>query len=195
MFLSGMIVRRISQIIIVSTEIIALLAFAMLANTSLVFAASPHFIGTPTITKNPNFSLTSNFKAAGLANVVSNVFLSSFGGGNRSSFGGTAELQCVNPGGNNPPPKQVTFGPLQGQVASIQPRDGQITGTVTLGPPPLPSASQICPNPNWSILLLSVTYFNVVLHIQQSGVDILTFNFGNVDPEVLAVPVGVVSSQ
>jgi len=62
--------------------------------------------------------LTANFKAAGLANIVTGAFL--------ASSGGTAELQCVNPGGNNPPPKKVDFGPLQGQTKEIQPRNGQI---------------------------------------------------------------------
>lgn len=155
------------------------LALVIIAAPSLAFAASPHFIGTPTITKNPNGSLTATFKAAGLANVVTGAFL--------SSSGGTAVLQCVNPGGNNPPPKQVSFGPLQGQITTIQPNNGQITASATIGPPPLPSASQICPNPNWNVLLLHITYFNVVLHIQQNGVDILTFSFGTVDPAVLAV--------
>jgi hypothetical protein len=93
-------------------------------------------------------------------------------------------LQCVNPGGNSPAPKQVTFGPLQGQGTVIQPNSGQITARASIGPPPLPSVSQICPNPNWSVLLLMITYDNVVLHIQQQGVDILTFNFGNVDPKL-----------
>lgn len=148
----------------------ALLLFA----APTIALASPHFIGTPTIVKNPNGSLTSTFKAAGLANVVTGAFL--------SSSGGTAVLQCVNPGGNNPPPKSVDFGPLQGQTTNIQPRNGQITASPSIGPPPLPSASQICPNPNWAVQLVSLTYENVVLHIQQNGVDILTFNFGDVDP-------------
>src|SRR5919198_1655891 len=99
----------------------------------IALAASPHFIGTPTITKNSDFSLTSHFKAAGLANIVTGAFL--------TTSGGTALLQCVNPGGNNPPPKEVSFGPLQGQTTFIQPNNGQITATVTIGPPPLPSAS------------------------------------------------------
>jgi hypothetical protein len=174
-----------SQTITVSSAT-TLLAFAMIAAPSLAFAASAHFIGTPTITKNPNASLTATFKAAGLANVVTGAFL--------TSSGGTAVVQCVNPGGNNPPPKQVSFGPLQGQLTTIQPRNGQITASATIGPPPLPSASQICPNPNWNVQLVSVTYDNVVLHIQQNGGDILTFNFGNVDPEV-AVATAVVSRQ
>jgi hypothetical protein len=146
------------------------LAFAMIAAPSLAFAASPHFIGTQTITHNTNFSLTANFKAAGLANIVSQAFL--------SSSGGTANLQCVNPGGSSPAPKQVSFGPLQGQITVIQPNNGQITASPSIGPPALPSASQICPNPNWHVAILSITYDNVVLHIQQNNVDILTHNYG-----------------
>jgi hypothetical protein len=148
------------------------LLLAITISTSLVavpvLAASPLFIGTSRILKNADFSLTANFKAAGLANIVSQAFL--------SSSGGTANLQCFNPGGNNPPPKRVDFGPLQGQNTTIQPKNGQITASATIGPP---SASEICPNKNWDI---GMTYFNVVLHIQQQGSDILTSNFGSVDP-------------
>lgn len=161
------------------TYAIAVAALGLALSSSYItsaLAASPHFIGTPRIVKNPNGSLTANFKAAGLANIVTGAFL--------TSSGGTATLQCVNPGGNSPAPKKVTFGPLQGQTTQIQPNNGQITASATIGPPPLPSASQICPNPNWSVRLVSITYFNVVLHIQQNGADILTFNFGNVDPEL-----------
>jgi hypothetical protein len=123
--------------------------------------------------------LTANFKAAGLANIVTGAFL--------TSSGGTAELQSVNPGGgnNNPPLKKVDFGPLQGQTKEIQPRNGQIiTSCMTIGPPPpLPSAEEICPNPNWTaVAIVSTTYNDVVLHIQQDSTDTLTINFGNVDP-------------
>ncbi|MGA7900796.1 MAG: hypothetical protein WCA39_18270 [Nitrososphaeraceae archaeon] len=40
---------------------------------------------------------------------------------------------------------------------------------------------QGCPNPNWSIALLHITFTNVVLHLVQNGFEVLTFNFGNVD--------------
>ena len=151
-------------------------AFLILVITTapLALGQSPHFIGTPRITKNSDASLTASFRAAGLGNVVSNVFL--------STFGGSAVLQCVNPGGNSPPPQQVTFGPLQGLAVTVQPRNGQITASPTIGPPALPSSAELCPNPNWSVAIVSLTYFDVVLHIQQQGFDILTFNFGNVDP-------------
>lgn len=154
--------------------VVTIVIVLTLVTSSIVLAASPHFIGRPQIVKNPNASLTANFKAAGLANIVTQAFL--------SSNGGTALLQCVNPAGNSPPPKQVPFGPLVGFVTTVTPRNGQITASAGIGPPPLPSASQICPNPNWSVQLIQLTYFNVVLHIQQNAVDILTFNFGNVDP-------------
>ena len=128
-----------------------------------MLAANPHFIGTPTVVKNPDFTVTTNFKAAGLGNVVSQAFL--------SSSGGIAVVHCVNPGGNSPPPQQVSFGPLQGRVVTIQPRNGQITASPTIGPPSLPSPSETCPNPNWIVQLVSLTYSNVVLHIQQQGFD------------------------
>jgi hypothetical protein len=186
MFFCDLAMRVNSQTITVSATT-TLLAFAMIAAPSLAFAASAHFIGTPTITKNPNASLTTVFKVAGLGNVVSGAFL--------TSSGGTAVLQCVNPGGNNPPPKQVSFGPTQGQTTFIPPSNGQITASASIGPPPLPSSSQICPNPSWSVRLISITYDNVVLHIQQNGQDILTFNFGNVDPELAVAAVVVVGRQ
>jgi hypothetical protein len=149
-------------------------AMLLLASSSAAYAANPHFVRGPTIVKNPDLSLTASFKAAGLGNTITDVFL--------TSSGGVADLQCVNPGGNNPPPKRVEFGPLQGETVSIHPRNGQITASATIGPPPLPGASEICPNPNWSVTVLSLTYFDVELHIQQGGVDVLTHDFGDVDP-------------
>src|SRR6266571_1057747 len=102
---------------ILGTLLLSLLAMASL--TAPALAASPHFIGTPTITKNANGSLTASFKAAGLGNLATDVFL--------SSTGGTAVLQCLNPGGNDPPPKLVSFGPLESHVVTVDPRNGQVT--------------------------------------------------------------------
>ena len=95
----------------------------------MIAIASKQNTQAPTITKNLNFSLTGNFKVAGLANIVTAAFL--------TSSEGTAELQCVNAGGNNNPPlKKVDFGPLQGQTKEIQPCNGQIitSYSVTIGP-------------------------------------------------------------
>ncbi len=48
-----------------------------------------------------------------------------------------------------------------------------------------PAGSE-CPPRNgstqWSVQLTSLTYNGVILHIQQSGADVLTANLGNIDP-------------
>jgi hypothetical protein len=133
----------------------------------LAYAASPHLVGDQTLTKNTNFSLSLQFKAAGLANVVTRAFLSS------SDVSGT--LQCVNPAGHSPAPKAFDFGPLTGQATDFTPRNGQITTTVTIGPPPLPSPADFCPagaNTQWTIVIKSLTYHDVTLHLEQNGVSV-----------------------
>ena len=142
----------------------------------LALAASPHFIGTPTVTKSDSGALTVSFKAAGLANDPTGAFL--------TARQVTVELQCVNPGGNNPPPKTATFGPQTGPTTQITPRNGQITASATLNPPTQEQLEEAadCPNPNWTVDTLSITYTDVTLHIQQDGVDILTRDFGTIDP-------------
>ncbi|MGB7634650.1 MAG: hypothetical protein WBL68_13070 [Nitrososphaeraceae archaeon] len=72
---------------------------------------------------------------------------------------------------------------LEWQITFVQPSNGQITAPATIGPTPLPSTS-IYPNPNWNVAILTIIYFNVILHVQQGGIDILTFNFGTVDPVI-----------
>ena len=138
-------------------------------------AGSPHFIGTPSCTKNADFSLTCSGKAAGLGNSPTGAFLTS------SDVSGT--IQCQNNGGNFPPPKQFDFGPLTGPTQPITVHNGQITFSPSIGPPPLPSASDFCPSgKTWRVVILSLTYNGVVLHIQQNGADLLTYDFGNIDP-------------
>jgi hypothetical protein len=150
--------------VIVPTAIVA--AALMLMTPMLAAAQNPHFVRGPTLSENTrDFSLTVNFKAAGLGNEATDVFL--------TSSGGSAELQCVNKGGNDPEPKQFDFGPLQGETVTITPRNGQITASSTLEAPDTPSAREICPNPNWSVRIESITYEDVELHVQQDGVDIL----------------------
>jgi|SRR5215211_4150448 len=149
----------------------------MLMAPMLASAASPHFVGTPKISKSDSGDLTVSFKAAGLANLPTGAFL--------TSDAVSADLQCVNPGGNSPPPKTAEFGPATGPTTNITPRNGQITDSATLRFPAseqdLEDAAD-CPNPNWSVDVTNITYENVVLHIQQNGQDILSRNFGNVDP-------------
>lgn len=141
-----------------------------------VFAgvANPHFIGSPTISKSLTAGLTVSWKAAGLDDLPTNAFLTA------SSV--TAQYVCVNHGGNIAPGQPLVFQNVVGPTVSITPHNGQITFTVGIPPPPTPNPAVVCPNGNWSVSLLSLTFFGVVVHIQQNGVDILSANLGNIDP-------------
>ena len=132
--------------------------------------AKPHFSDNPTIAKNPNLSLTADFKAVDLGNKLATVYLTSLA---------SAKLQCINPGGNDPLPKEVDFEKVVNQTVNIKPDDGDIKRSLTLAPT-FPSASEICSNPNWTVDVLSLIYENVALHIERDNSDILKFNFGNV---------------
>jgi hypothetical protein len=138
-------------------------------------AQSPHFIGTPTCTKSLSTGLTCSGKAAGLGNEPATVFLTA------SSV--TATYVCVNPAGHVAPGQPIVTQNVTGPRRTITPHNGQITFSATLPVPPAPSSATECPNGRWSVRLTSLTYTNVVLHIQDSsGTDILTFNFGTIDP-------------
>ena len=152
---------------------------AVLAVTGLIaapaFAESPHFIGTPTCTKSTSTGLTCSGKAAGLGNGPTAAFL--------TADSVTATYECVNKGGNVAPGQPVVLQNVTGPTQNITPRNGQITFSPNIPPPPTPSARTECPNGNWSVRLTSLTYNDVVLHIQQPpGTDVLTFSFGDIDP-------------
>jgi hypothetical protein len=162
--------RRILFIVTLPT---VLAAFVMAAPAAL--AASPHFIGTPSCTKSLTAGLTCSGKAAGLGDEPAFVFLTA------SSV--TATYVCVNKGGNVAPGQPVVTQDVAGPTQQITPHNGQITFSATLPVPTPPSAATECPNGNWTVRLTSLTYSDVTLHIQQpQGVEILTFEFGTIDP-------------
>jgi hypothetical protein len=141
----------------------------------VAWAESPHFIGTPTCTKASSGVLTCSGKAAGLGNGPTAAFL--------TASQVTATFECVNKGGNVAPGQPVVQDNVQGPIQNIQPRNGQISFSPSLSPPPTPSSRDACPNGNWTVRRTSLTYENVVLHVQQPpGTDALTFSFGTIDP-------------
>jgi hypothetical protein len=150
---------------------ILLIALGMGLIVTPVLAADPHFSTKPTITKNSDSSITVNFKALALGKKVANVTFSS---------DATSDIQCVNPGGNGPPPKKVEFKQIQNESVNFKPDDGKIKDSLTVGPPNFPPALDICPNGNWSTKVLSLTYENPTLQIQRKNSDILRFNFENI---------------
>jgi hypothetical protein len=163
--------RSLSRLIVS----VAVLAVTGLLLAATAFAESPHFIGTPTCTKSLSTGLTCSGKAAGLGNGPTAAFL--------TAASVSATYECVNKGGNVAPGQPVVLSNVTGPAQNITPRNGQITFSPNLPPPPTPSARTECPNGNWSVNLTSLTYTDVVLHIQQPpGTDVLTFSFGTIDP-------------
>jgi hypothetical protein len=148
---------------------------AITALSTVAFAESAHFIGTPTCSKSNSGVLTCSGKAAGLGNGPTAAFLTA------SSV--VATYECVNHGGNVAPGQPTVLQNVTGPTQTINPRNGQITFSPSLSPPANPSASTTCPNGNWTVRRTSLTYNDVVLHIQQPpGTDVLTKSFGDIDP-------------
>lgn len=143
----------------------------------LALAQSPHFVGTPTINKSisgTTATITTSGKVAGLGSDPTQVFL--------TTSGVTAETACTNKGGNNPPGQEAHFGPTQGQVANITPRNGQITFHNAAPLSIAVTAEQAgCPD-HQTPSITSATFSDVVLHIVQNGQEVLTHNFGTIDP-------------
>jgi hypothetical protein len=161
--------RRIILMLALVAAFVAVLAISAIP----VLAASAHFVGTPTLTKSPSGVITVSGKAAGLGNGPTAAFL--------TADSVVAKYECVNKGGNVAPGQPVVTQNVTGPTQTINPRNGQITFSVKLSPPAPPSAATECPNGNWKVRLTSITYTNVVLHIEQPpGTEVLTKSFGNI---------------
>ncbi|MCX5560125.1 hypothetical protein [Streptomyces sp. NBC_00038] len=155
-----------------STALMTLAATAIGISTAA--AQSPHFIGDVTCSKSLS-GLSCSGKAAGLGNVATDIFLTA------SSV--EAEYVCVNRGGNIAPGQGTEFQNVQGPTQHVTPRNGQITfRNVTLPAPETPSEDDVCPNGNWRVQLLHLTFNDVELHVQQNGEDILVRDLGDIDP-------------
>ena len=162
--------RRILFILTVPAMLLASILTATAAQ-----AQSPHFVGTPSCTKSLTAGLTCSGKAAGLGNGPTKAFLTA------SSV--SATYSCKNKGGNLPPGQPVVNQNVTGPTQNITPRNGQISFSPTIPPPTPPSAATECPNGNWTVVLTSLTYNDVTLHIQQPpGTDVLVDSLGNIDP-------------
>jgi|SRR5215208_132023 hypothetical protein len=150
----------------------------LLMSPMLALAQNPHFIGTPTIDKSlsgTTATITTSGKVAGLGSDPTDFFL--------TTSGVTAETECDNPGkGANPPGQDATFGPTTGQTTTITPKNGQITfndaGALSI----TVTAEQAgCPGKQQPVVT-SATFEDVTLHLVQNGEEVLTFDFGTIDP-------------
>jgi len=160
-------------------RLVTMTLLALGLGVSPALADSPHFIGEPTCstkTVSDNVAtITCSGKAAGLGTGPAKVFL--------TASQVDAQYICRNRGGNTAPGHPAFFQNLTGPATNITPHSGQITFSASLSTPPNPPSSQVCPNGNWRVELISATFENVVLHVQQPvGTDILHWDFGDIDP-------------
>src|SRR5215208_3388462 len=151
--------RRVGIIAVLS---MLLLAFA----ASAALAQNEHFVRASGSLNN-NGSLTVSFKEAGLGtNQLINYTLSA---------DATATYVCVNRGGANPSAQNKTTvsGPVSATGTFSSGRNGQVTASLTLSPPP----SDISCPPGQSLELASVSYTNVVLTDTTNDVSIAVGDF------------------
>jgi hypothetical protein len=144
---------------------------------STATAQSPHFVGVPTCDKSLTTGLTCTGKVAGLGSDVTRVFLDT------SSISVTTA--CANPGRPTQivPGQPIITGEVQGEPVDIQPRNGRINIRAVLPVPETPAAQDVCPNRRWTVLVTSVTFNDVTLHVEQPpGDEVLSFDFGDIDP-------------
>lgn len=114
-------------------------------------AASPHFIKASASGPDANGNLGVNFKIAGLGDTATTTVT--------ASANATATFACQNNGGNFPsdPKKQEVSGPVSASGDFTSGKNGQITGSLTLMPPP---STLECPS-GQNRVLVKVSYTGV----------------------------------
>jgi hypothetical protein len=143
--------------------------FLVTVVTGVAFASTA-LADNPKFNKGPDYSatttaLTASGKATGMGNSPTQAFL--------TAASVSVTFQCQNHGQNFAPGHPATSNAVTGPVEDIAPHNGQITFNVSL-PAPVPSAADVCPSKQWTVVVSHVDYLGVVLHIQQNGVDLLT---------------------
>jgi hypothetical protein len=125
---------------------------------TMAFAQNPHFIGRPNCDVDSQGNLDCSGRIAGLgnvegvdANLVADV---------------SATFGCDNPGrGIHIPPGQPTDAQeVEGDTETLPVRNGQARFSLSIDAPE-PSEGFECPNQNWDVVLVEVTYTNVRVEI------------------------------
>lgn len=132
--------------------LLALVALAL--PSSVALADSPHFITATASLNSSTGALVCGFKEAGLGTTVTTEHVT-------CSATATATYACINGGDNHPQAanKETVSGPLVAG-GDFPVRNGQTTGTLSLGP--LGAGSFACPS-GQTLVLSSVSYSNVTL--------------------------------
>jgi hypothetical protein len=142
--------RRIAVVALV------FVAFALIAQQAL--AQNEHFIFARASLNN-NGTLTVSFKEAGLGTNQNITY--------EATANATATYVCVNRGGGNPSAsnKTTVAGPVSATGTFSSGKNGQITQSLTLSPPP----SDISCPPGQSLQLAEVSYTDVAITDTTNG--------------------------
>lgn len=135
-----------------------LVTTVLLAATA-AHAASPHFIFADASIDNRG-DLVVSWKEAGLGD---NQLIDYTATANASGF-----YACINGGGNHPQAanKEAFEGPVSGSGTFASGKNGQITASLTIPPPPSPLT---CPN-GQRLVLACVTYSDITLTDTTNGI-------------------------
>jgi hypothetical protein len=147
--------RKLGPITLIITVIVALASVTVASG-----AASPKFMSKFTSAARDGNNLVVDFKMSGLGSFAT-VDIT-------TTASATREDSCVNNGGNIPAdPKKTTTSATVSASGNFPVSNGQVTGTLTLSPPP---TSLSCPG-GQTATLISLTYTNVSI----SGAGIVGF--------------------
>jgi hypothetical protein len=152
--------------------IVALVAAAVVGIFAAVASAdNPKFLTGPNYTATTS-AFTASGKATGLGNSPVLAFL--------TADSVDVNFQCQNHGQNFAPGHPATATNVTGSPQNFSPHNGNIVFSVSLPAPVPPSAADVCPSKQWTVVVSSVSYNGVVLHIQSQadpGVDLLAYAF------------------
>ena len=112
---------------------------------------NPHFANQFVDCAFSTSTITCDYKISGLGNTdVVDVFLTA---------PVHVEADCQNPGGNVAP-GQAFETSVTGSQLQLRPENGQITNTISISASdaPDPVASQVCPNPQWTVVNVRETF-------------------------------------
>ncbi len=134
--------------------IAVLLALLMLVlSVSAAFADSPHFLFADSSVSTSTGALTVSFKDAGLGTGTTSIVIT------LKVNTATAVYQCFNNGGNHPKAgNKETVSTSLVTSGTFPVRNGQTTGSLTVGPPS--QGSFACPS-GQSLFLQSATYLGI----------------------------------
>lgn len=162
----------------ISITLLTLLAVATIS-TLVVWADSPHYRRGPSVVDN-GFTATATGSITGLGNGDVIVTL--------SFPDATGTTVCSNKGGNQAAGQNpATPAATSGSQFVDNPKNGNLSFTVTTDPPPNPTSQAAgCPNGNWTAAFDNITFGNGTVTIQQE-----TFQGSGIFEVVLTTPVSL----